>query len=125
MKKIFSLLFMLSFFCAGPLLAQTEESSDIQEQTISQAEIKDKGDKKKIKTEERGNSNVYSPDMAKPTSPYAAKNNDIGGFTVTKFKESKTTKKLRRGEARTRMSVPDPKGKPLKHKKKRKFKLFG
>ena len=125
MKKIFSLLFALSFFWSGQLLAQTEENSDVQDQTISQAEIKDKGDKKKIKTEERGNSNVYSPETAKPTSPYAAKNNDIGGFTVTKFKESKTKKKLRRGEARSRMSVPDPKGKPLKHKKKRKFNLFG
>lgn len=122
MKKIFSLLFLLTFFWSGSLLAQTEESSDTQDQTISQAEIKDKGDKKKVKTEER--SNVYSPETAKPTSPYAAKNNDIGGFTVTKYKESKTKKKLRRGEARSRMSVPDPKGKPLKHKKKRKP-LFG
>ena len=124
MKKIFSLLFVLAFFCSGKLLAQTEENSDVQEQTVSQAEIKDKGDKRKVKTEERG-SNVYTNEAPKPTSPYAAKNNDIGGFTVTKYKESKTKKKLRRGEARSRMSVPDPKGKPLKHKKKRKFNLFG
>src|SRR4051812_12576098 len=121
MKKIFSLLFAFFLFGAGQLWAQTEGNSDSQEQTISQAEVKDKGDKKKIKTEDRG-SNVYSPETAKPTSPYA--NQDIGGFTVTKFKESKTKKKLRRGEARSRMSVPDPKGKPLKHKKKRKP-LFG
>ena len=121
MKKIASLLFALTFFWSGSLVAQTEEeAAENQEQTVSQVEIKDKGDKKKIKTEERGGSNVYSPETAKPTSPYAVKNNDIGGFTVTKFKESKTKKKLRRGEARSRMSVPDPKGKPLKHKKKRK-----
>src|SRR5688500_4881194 len=99
MKKIFSLLFALSFFWSGSLLAQTEEDADSQEQTVSQVEEKDKGDKKKIKTVERGSSNVYSPDAPKPTSPYAAKNNDIGGFTVTKYKESKTKKKLRRGEA--------------------------
>ncbi len=119
MKKIFSLLLVLSFFWSGEILAQTEDNSENAGQVISRVEEKDKGDKKKIKTEERGSSNVYSTE-AKPASPYAAKNADIGGFTVTKFKESKTKKKLRRGEAHSRMSVPDPKGKPLKHKKKRK-----
>jgi hypothetical protein len=48
-----------------------------------------------------------------------------GGFTVIKYKESKVKKKLRKGEAHSRFSVPDPKGKPLKHKKKHKFLFFG
>ena len=124
MKKIFGLLLVLSGFWAVPALAQSEGESSNDGQIISRVEEKDKGDKKKIKTEGRGNNNVYSPETPQPASPYAV-NNDIGGFTVRKFKESKTTKKLRRGEARSRMSVPQPKGKPLKHKKKRKFNLFG
>lgn len=124
MKKIFGLIIVLAGFWVAPAFAQTEEESVDGGQTISRVEEKDKGDKKKIKTEMRGNSNVYSPEAAKPASPYAA-NTEVGGFTVRKFKESKTTKKLRRGEARSRMSVPTPKGKPLKHKKKRKFAFFG
>jgi hypothetical protein len=67
---------------------------------------------------------VYGENTAaKPVSPYA--NNSVGGFTVTKYKESKTQKKLRRGEGRTRFSVPDPKGKPLKHNRRKKFLFFG
>ena len=73
MKKIFSLLFAVAFFWSGELLAQTEPETETEasEQTVSQAEIKDKGDKKKIKAEQRGSSNVYGTE-AKPASPYAA-----------------------------------------------------
>jgi len=122
MKKIFGLLIVFTCFWASAAFAQTEEDADKTPANVSQVtEETVKPGKVKRKSEE---SNVYSPNEAKPASPYAAKNNDIGGFTVTKFKESKTAKKLRRGEAHSRMSVPDPKGKPLKHKKKSKFKLF-
>lgn len=97
MKKIFGFIFTIMLFCAaGSAKAQgSKQNQDL---------------------------NVYGENTAaRPVSPYA--NNS--GFTVTKYKESKVQKKLRRGEARSRLSVPTPKGKPLKHKKKKKFLFFG
>lgn len=120
MKKLFALLIFFTCFCSVGAFAQTEEDSEEKVSQVTEETVKPGKVKRKTETE---GSNVYSPTAAKPTSPYA--NKDIGGFTVTKFKESKTQKKLRRGESRSRMSVPDPKGKPLKHKHKKKFKLFG
>ena len=97
MKKIVGLVFSLVLLLAVSANAQTQRGQD---------------------------NNVYGSDApAKPVSPYGS-NATVGGFKVTKFKESKTQRKLRRGEGRTRMSVPTPKGKPLKHKKKRTFFVF-
>ncbi|MBK0401601.1 hypothetical protein I5M27_01310 [Adhaeribacter sp. BT258] len=101
MNKIFGFVFSIMFLCA-----------------VASAQAQSQG-------APRGqDNNVYGNDAAtaKPVSPYAS---NTGSYTVTKYKESKTKKKLRRGEARSRLSVPQPKGKPLKHKKKRKFLFFG
>ena len=132
MKNIIGLLLTGSLFLNCAAYAQAIEGTEKQEKAIA----RDQGDdepktgkeKKKQKTEqnEMRSANTYSEtggrsDISKP-DPY---NNDIGGFTVTKFKESKVTKKLRRGEAHSRLSVPNPKGKPLKHKKPHKFLFFG
>lgn len=48
-----------------------------------------------------------------------------GGFTVRKYKASKHAKNamMKRGQSRPSMGV-DPKGKPLKHNKKKHFLLF-
>ncbi|MFC5269219.1 hypothetical protein [Adhaeribacter terreus] len=101
MKKIFGFVFTIMLFFA-----------------VSSANAQSQGNQR------AQDNNVYGDDAAtaRPVSPYAS---NTGSFTVTKFKESKTKKKLRRGEARSRLSVPQPKGKPLKHKKKRKFLFFG
>jgi hypothetical protein len=108
MKHILSIfLITVIFHFAAPAFAQGDDSKK----------------KTKQKTESSG-SNVYSSerDLSKP-DPFAS--NAPGSFTVTKYKEGKVAKKLRKGEAHSRLSVPQPKGKPLKHKKKRKFLFFG
>ena len=108
MKHILSIfLIAIAFQFSAPAFAQGDDSKK----------------KTKQKTEPAG-SNVYSSerDPTKP-DPFAA--NSGGSFTVTKYKESKVQKKLRKGEAHSRLSVPNPKGKPLKHKKKHKFLFFG
>ena len=75
-----------------------------------------------VKAQGQNDQNVYGENTAaRPVSPYGSSES----FTVTKFKESKVKRKLRRGESRSRLSVPQPKGKPLKHKKKRKVLFFG
>ena len=100
MKKIVGFIFTMMLFCA-----------------VSAAQAQSQGGQR------AQDNNVYGSEAtARPVSPYAS---NTGSYTVTKFKESKTKKKLRRGEARSRLSVPQPKGKPLKHKKKRKFLFFG
>ena len=83
------------------------------------------GDDSKKKTKQKSESgNVYSSERD-PTKPDPFASNTSGSFTVTKYKESKVQRKLRKGEAHSRLSVPQPKGKPLKHKKKKKFLFFG
>ncbi len=48
-----------------------------------------------------------------------------GGFTVRKFKASKHAKNamMKKGQSRPAVGI-DPKGKPLNHKKKKRFMLF-
>lgn len=48
-----------------------------------------------------------------------------GGFTVRKFKASKHAKNamMKKGQSRPAVGI-NPKGKPLKHKKKKRFMLF-
>lgn len=108
MKHIFRIfLIAVLFQFSAPAFAQGDDSKK----------------KTKQKTESAG-SNVYSSE-ADPSKPDPFASNPGGSFTVTKYKESKVQKKLRKGEAHSRLSVPTPKGKPLKHKKKRKFLFFG
>jgi hypothetical protein len=108
MKHILSIfLIAVVFQISIPAFAQDDDSKK----------------KTKQKTEAAGG-NVYSSE-SDPTKPDPFANNAGGSFTVIKYKESKVHKKLRKGEAHSRLSVPNPKGKPLKHKKKHKFLFFG
>lgn len=77
--------------------------------------------KSKHRTQESGSGYDPANDPSRPEKFSATP----GGFTVTKYKESKVKKKLKKGESQSRFSVPNPKGKPLKHKKKHKFLFFG
>ena len=107
MKYILSVFFIAVLFqFSAPAFAQGDDS------------------KKKTKQKTESSGNVYSSE-ADPSKPDPFANNAGGSFTVTKYKESKVQKKLRKGEAHSRLSVPTPKGKPLKHKKKHKFLFFG
>src|SRR5438046_2684211 len=77
----------------------------------------DNGEPKKTKKQERaaasqpGGSTYNYTGENDPTKPDPYASNTGGGFTVTKYKEGKVTRKLRRGEAHSRLSVPNPKGK--------------
>lgn len=132
MKKLFGFLLVASLFTAPAAIAQTQAAPEDAAVTLTETENsgkESKADKKKQQRENaemRSNGNAYSGRGAKaaqPVSPFAS-NTSTSGFTVTRYKETKVQKKIRRGEGATRMSVPDPKGKPLKHKKKNKFLFF-
>ncbi|KAA9340983.1 hypothetical protein [Adhaeribacter soli] len=140
MKKLFGFLLVASLFTGSATLAQSQAAPEDITSTFAEKDNSDKDnsdkdlrtDKKKQKqvaADINASGNVYNSQgskAAKPVSPFASNSSNTtnGGFTVTKYKESKVAKKLRRGQASSRMSVPDPKGKPLKHKKKKKFLFF-
>ena len=128
MKKLFGLALAAGLLTLQVANAQNQQESITAEnsQQIAMAKVnapvKGEGDKKS----KAQSSTVYNAGANKPTSTFAPSGNgSSGGFTVRKFEESKVAKKLRRGEARSRFSVPNPKGKPLVHKRKGKFQLFG
>ncbi|HSI90913.1 MAG TPA: hypothetical protein VK927_07320 [Adhaeribacter sp.] len=143
MKKIFALLLLAGGLSAGAFttanaqnvpLPESEDGQSRSEKAATQrypepslVKTRDtRQDKRREKQldEIRTQANAYNSNNArreqfKDPAPYQSES-----FTVTKFKETKTKRKLRKGEGRTRFSVPDPKGKPLKHKKKQKFLFF-
>jgi hypothetical protein len=135
MKKLFGFLLVASLFSGSSAFAQgqaapEDETSSFAEKDNSDKDLRaDKKKQKQVAADINASGNVYNAQgskAAKPVSPFASNSSNTtnGGFTVTKYKESKVAKKLRRGQASSRMSVPDPKGKPLKHKKKKKFLFF-
>lgn len=69
-----------------------------------------------------GGGNTSFGRAAGPARQYEKGN---GGFTVRKFKASKHARNamMKRGQSRPAMGI-DPKGKPLKHKKKKHFLFF-
>jgi len=69
-----------------------------------------------------GSANTSFGRAAGPARQYEK---NSGGFTVRKFKASKHTRNamMKKGQSRPAMGI-DPKGKPLKHKKKKHFLFF-